>query len=71
MVVGEGCCGVDRAVTPAFRFGGGWDGTKTTFGMERIADMEDYKSARAVRSETQGGGYPRSDVDKGNKGGEK
>jgi hypothetical protein len=39
--------------------------------MERIADMEDYKSARAVRSETQGGAYPRDDFDKGNNGGEK
>jgi len=50
MVVFEGCCEVDRVVTPAFRFGGGWDGTKTTFGMKRTADMEDDKSARADRS---------------------
>jgi hypothetical protein len=71
MVVVEGYCEVDRVVILAKYLGIGLDGTKTTFGMERIADMEDYKSARAVRSETQGGGYPRSDVDKGNKGGEK
>ena len=67
--MGEGCCGVDRVVTPAFRFGGGWDGTKTTLRMERIADMEDDKSPRA--EQTQGGGDPWNNVDKGDKGGEK
>jgi len=71
MVVLEVCCEVDRVVTPVFRFGDGWDGTKTTFGMERSADREIDKSARANRSIKQGGGDLGSNVDKGNKEGEK